>query len=448
MKQNKLPNSPSSPRRENGAGTFTNLPSGAIRFQCTAKFPNGDTIRSPNGKPIRLSGTGSTKLKAKKDYEQKLAALIDERIVSVDEAKAVGIGLATRRQMQSKQKQREEIIWRPFIELFQEWLDLYKDPHSKKVKPATYDHYGESSKRLERFFGNAPYASVDQDEMQRFANWLSTPEARQDQKPKGLSPKTIHNTFVPIKEFTKYFSKKWKLENPCEDIITPQCIDTEMRVMSEKEMDIFIREIYCERLGPAMYLSLFTGLRMGEMLALTWDDLDMKNHRVRVNKNIVRVKSHLPYGPKTVLIVQDMPKTKKSRRTVRVPSEVFQILMMHKRRLVMERYYNPDNLMFPTKFGTHTDPRTYQKRIAVIVNRCGEQGIHPHTLRHTFATRLAEQGVPLHILQRILGHASVTTTEKYSHALDEQKDSAVDVLDGRISQAYQSVSPDPGSMVG
>lgn len=448
MKQNKLPNSPSSPRRENGAGTFTNLPSGAIHFQCTAKLPNGDTIRSPNGKPIRLSGTGPTKLKAKKDYEQKLAALIDERIVSVDEAKAVGIGLATRRQMQSKQKQREEIIWRPFIELFHEWLDLYQDPHSKKVKPATYDHYGESSKRLGRFFGNVPYVSVDQDEMQRFANWLSTPEARQDQKPKGLSPKTIHNTFVPIKEFTKYFSKKWKLENPCEDIITPQCIDTEMRIMSEKEMDIFIREIYCERLGPAMYLSLFTGLRMGEMLALTWDDLDMKNHHVRVNKNIVRVKSHLPYGPKTVLIVQDMPKTKKSRRTVRVPSEVFQILMMHKRRLVMERYYSPDNLMFPTKFGTHTDPRTYQKRIAVIVNRYGEQGIHPHTLRHTFATRLAEQGVPLHILQRILGHASVTMTEKYSHALDEKKDSAVDVLDGRISQAYQSVSPAPGSMVG
>lgn len=418
-----------SAKRENGAGSYTKLPSGLFRFQGTAKTPDGETLYQDNGRPYRLSGTGPTKAKAKREFDRKLTELLE---TGVGQQSAMLVQNVGNRQARIRQ------LARPVGELYQEWLDLYKDPRSKKIKPSTYDHYCAAGERLVRYFGQTSFGALDQDAMQRFFNWLGTPGARLDRKQKGLEPKTIRNTYVPIQAFMKYHCKKWGVVNPCEDVSLPAVIEKEMRVLTDEEMDIFIREIQAERLGAAMYVSLFTGLRMGELLALTWEDLDERNHRVKVTKNIIRVYTHLPYGPKTRLIVQEYPKSKKSIRSVRVPNEVFEILLRYR---TLQRHIgmpNPDNLMFPTRHGTHTDPRAYQKRIKAVVQRCGEQGVGVHTLRHTFATRLAEQNVPLNILQKILGHASLVSTMRYSHALEDQKDQAVDTLDGRIASARRA----------
>lgn len=416
-------------KRDNGAGSYSKLPNGLFRFQGTVKSPDGETLYQDNGRAYRLSGTGTTKAKAKREFDRKLAELLEERACRPAAARGAG---KDPRQFKSRQ------MARPVGELFREWLDLYRDPNSKIIKPSTYDHYCTAGERLRRYFGETSFGVLDQDAMQSFFNWLGTPGARLDRKQKGLSPKTIRNTYVPIHAFMKYYCRKWGFANPCEEIALPPVVEKEMRVLTDEEMDIFIREIQTERLGAAMYVSLFTGLRMGELLALTWEDLDERNHRVKVTKNIIRVYTHLPYGPKTRLIVQEYPKSKKSIRSVRVPNEVFEILLRYR---TLQRHIgtpNPDNLMFPTRHGTHTDPRAYQKRIKAVVQRCGEQGVGVHTLRHTFATRLAEQNVPLNILQKILGHASLVSTMRYSHALEDQKDQAVDTLDGRIASARRA----------
>lgn len=109
---------------------------------------------------------------------------------------------------------------------------------------------------------------------------------------------------------------------------------------------------------------------------------------------------------------------------------VFGPLMAYKQAQAGSGQPNPQNLLFPTRKGTYTDPRTYQKRVQAVCKRCELQGVNVHALRHTFATRLMEQNVPIRIIQNLMGHASIVTTEKYSHVLDDEKRKAIDRMSG------------------
>ena len=109
---------------------------------------------------------------------------------------------------------------------------------------------------------------------------------------------------------------------------------------------------------------------------------------------------------------------------------VFGPLMAYKQAQAGSGQPNPQNLLFPTRKGTYTDPRTYPKRVQAVCKRCELQGVNVHALRHTFATRLMEQNVPIRIIQNLMGHASIVTTEKYSHVLDDEKRKAINRMSG------------------
>ncbi len=113
---------------------------------------------------------------------------------------------------------------------------------------------------------------------------------------------------------------------------------------------------------------------------------------------------------------------------------VFGPLMAYKQVQAGSGQPNPQNLLFPTRKGTYTDPRTYPKRVQAVCKRCELQGVNVHALRHTFATRLMEQNVPIRIIQNLMGHASIVTTEKYSHVLDDEKRKAIDRMSGFLPE--------------
>ena len=117
-------------------------------------------------------------------------------------------------------------------------------------------------------------------------------------------------------------------------------------------------------------------------------------------------------------------------REVPFYEDVFGPLMAYKQVQAGSGQPNPQNLLFPTRKGTYTDPRTYPKRVQAVCKRCELQGVNVHALRHTFATRLMEQNVPIRIIQNLMGHASIVTTEKYSHVLDDEKRKAIDRMSG------------------
>lgn len=403
-------------RKSNGEGTWYQTSEGTWVYQITTTNESGEKYRK--------SFSGKTKKIVKEKYKafQEEQETIQHKIE---------MGLSPLKSDLEKQS----------ISLTQwvfDWIQLYKKP---KVKATTYASYMQMwGTHIKPFFGELPLASITNQDMQTFYNFKLR-EGRLDGKG-GLSPKSIRNLHVMLHSALQKAVGKIILVNPAEDTDRPTVSDKEMRVLTAEEMQIFMREINTERLRAAMFLSLFTGIRMGELLALTWDDVDFKKKAIRISKDYVRVPVYNEDGSKagTKLIVQETPKSKKSVRTIPVQQDVFAMLLLQKHDQESHKRYNPLNLVFPSKVGTHTDPRTYQKRIIAVSKRCEIQHVNVHALRHTFATRLVELQVPLKIIQELLGHASVTTTMKYTHALDEEKEKAVGSMDSLLPTAQSAAA--------
>ena len=153
----------------------------------------------------------------------------------------------------------------------------------------------------------------------------------------------------------------------------------------------------------AILTDLFVGFRVGELLALEIADLDLERQTLRINKNLIRVRTEalsldnpniriLNYDPKkkTHLIVQSTPKTKTSNREIAISDGLCELLVRHLYTLAHSSWPNPDNLLFPSRAGTHIDPKSFEIRLNAISKRCEIKKVNPHALRHTLATDAAQ----------------------------------------------------------
>lgn len=202
-------------------------------------------------------------------------------------------------------------------------------------------------------------------------------------------------------------------KNVADSIDAPRWKPGKARVLSAEEMVRFLEAAADHPLYPAIALEAFTGMRRGEVLGLQWRDIDFDNGVAYVNKALVEV-----WGKKQL----STPKTENSARIVPIPEPILELLKEHRRN--QEKAYEvfgweemPD-FVFTTSNGTPIQPRNYNRVFQQICKKAGLEGVTPHTLRHTWATRLLEAGIPPRAVQELLGHASASTTEDiYSHVL-------------------------------
>ena len=335
-----------------------------------------------------------------------------------------------------------------FSEAFLDWLRLYKSPPARK--PSTYASYIDMyNLHFAPEFGAMQLHTIKQDVIQDYYQRKQMNGARGDGKQGGLSAKTIRNHHMVLKDFFSYAEKKYKLDyNPTLETTRPEVVTPEMRVLTPDEMEIFIREVMKETQRVAILTCLFLGLRVGELLSLKISDLDLKKQALSVNKNLIRVKTEalsqenpniliLNYDPKkkTHLIVQNTPKTKTSNRTIAISDGLCELLVRHLFTLRNSSWPNPDNLLFPSSSGTYIDPKSYEIRLKAVSKRCEIKKVNPHALRHTLATRLVEDKVPLNIVQGILGHSSIETTRKYLHKNEEIEREAINTMSSRLDMS-------------
>lgn len=384
-----------------------------------------------NGKYRRMSFTGKTEEQIAKKYKEFLKRVKEIRRMRQQESYQLVTGVV--HGLKPPAGIDVNISLSDWVLYF---IQTYKSPPS--VKRTTFSSYMQAYQtQILPFFGQTPLNAVTDADIQTYLNYLQT-GGRLDKKG-GLSPKSIYNIFVVLNAALEKARGKIIIENPAADLRLPEIQPTERRVLTVEEMEIFIKEIFSERLRVAMLLSLFTGARMGEVLALEWGDLNAKKRTIRINKDLERVQLFDdPSGKKTELILQETPKSKTSNRETPVYENIWQLLMFHQQIQLHEGQLNPLNLLFPSKRGTYTDPRTYQKRVQAVCKRCELQGVNVHALRHTFATRLMEQNVPIRIIQNLMGHASIVTTEKYSHVLDDEKRKAINRMSGFLPQTQDT----------
>ena len=204
--------------------------------------------------------------------------------------------------------------------------------------------------------------------------------------------------------------------------ILPPLDQKEIRVLTPEEQNIFIKHVINHRMGTAFLVLLGTGIRRGEMLGLRWKDVDLESGIMHVRQGIVSVKGGLK--------VHD-PKTKTSKRSFSIPSVLIAMLEKHKSAMQGKGFYGPDRYVFCSTKGSATRPRGFNTTFDSILDKLGIKDVNLHSLRHTFATRMLEEGENLKVLQELLGHAKLSiTADTYSHVSPDLKQKAANRMDG------------------
>lgn len=162
--------------------------------------------------------------------------------------------------------------------------------------------------------------------------------------------------------------------------------------------------------GLGVLLSLNTGLRIGEVCALSWADIDLNSDTLSVTGTVVRKKGENGCG----YLAIDIPKTSASLRKIPIPSKLHGVLV-RMRNASQGDYVLSEHCRF-------ISPRTYEYRFHRILDKCGMRSINYHVLRHTFATRCIELGMDVKTLSELLGHTNTSTTlNTYVHSSMDHK---------------------------
>ena len=217
-------------------------------------------------------------------------------------------------------------------------------------------------------------------------------------------------------------------KNPVERTVMPKLEeDTEWRVLTKEEQTLFLK--YCKETyyGDIFEVALATGMRNGEIRALEWSDVDFENRIIHVTGTMIYTDQKYKKGS---------PKTKSSRRDIPMLDNVYRILKERRKqqlsnKMLLGKEWNVtdglDDLVFTTGFGGVLSGNTlkyYLNHIQELILRDEHEfeHIHVHTLRHTFATRCIENGMPPQVLKTIMGHSSLAMTmDLYSHVLPDTK---------------------------
>lgn len=437
-------------KRSNGDGSFYQLPDKTWMYQVWYG-------RWEDGTPHRKAFRGKTQAicKQKREAWEAQQAEIREEETAVMGAMTPAAA-AINYPVYHGHSLESEVL---FKDAYLAWLKLYKSPPTRK--PSTYSGYLDLYEdHFAEYFGELPLYAITQDVVQEYYLLKQMNGARKDGKPGGLSPKSLRNHHMNLKDFFRYAQKKYRLEqNPTLDTTRPEVCAPNPRVLTPEEMRVFIEEVMKESQRAAILTCLLLGLRVGELLALEIGDLNLKEQKLHINKDLVRVKteaiSHdnpniriLLFDPskKTHLIVQNMQKTKSSNRQISLSDDCCELLLRHIFTMAHSSCPNPNGLLFPSKKGTHLDPKSYERRLTAVSKRCEIKKVNPHALRHTLATRLVEEHTPLNIVKDILGHSSITTTQKYLHGNEElERDALRTISDYLDMDKLVSSSPMSGA---
>jgi integrase len=309
---------------------------------------------------------------------------------------------------------------------FQEWLETYKKPH---VKPITYS-VQERNVRLNIIprWGNYRLKDITRKEYQQWIN-----ELREHYSVGTV--RRIHSIMSSalddaVHEFNIL------LENPTKKIKIPKDTEKKERVsyFTREELDKFLKTVkrpvkHAKHKHSIQYYVLFsllarTGLRIGEALALTWDDIDLKKRTLSVNKTLVYPLNSTPYV--------STPKSKNSIRTIKLDKTMVDLLKKHRinQKEVYLRYenYRPSekNLVFHQHDGRWLRTNVVRDYFKTVCKRAGVPILSPHALRHTHAVHLLEAGANIKYVSERLGHASVkVTADTYLHVTDKIEDQAL-----------------------
>lgn len=261
-------------------------------------------------------------------------------------------------------------------------------------------------------YGERTLDSITYDFIESHCNFLLVSGGK---KGHGLSAKTVTDVLSVIRNILKFAIRKG-MYVPCDgSSIQVKRKDKSMRVLSRTEQEQLCKHLLAEPepCNIGILICLFTGLRVGEICALRWEDVSFSDQTIHVHHTLQRVQNKSGNGPKTRIVVTT-PKSACSIRTIPIPDELNEVLATHKKSSVGYLLTN-DEYRF-------IEPRTMQNWFKKALRLSGIESANFHATRHTFATRCIELGFDVKSLSEILGHATVNITmNRYVHPTLELK---------------------------
>lgn len=290
-----------------------------------------------------------------------------------------------------------------------EWLENYVKPSAKQK---TYIRYREIiARHITPEIGSFELHELTPLILQRFASKLT--QCGNLITGAGLAANSVNGIITVIKSSLKCaVSSGLIAENPSKDMVRPKIYERQVKCFTVSEQKRIEREaIACKK--PKMFgvvLCLYTGLRIGELLALQWSDLNFSAGTISVSKTCHDGKDL--NGQFTRIIAA--PKTQSSNRIIPIPRQLYARLSALKR--------SSDCEFLISSKGAPPSIRAYQKSFERLLKKLKIEHKGFHALRHTFATRAIECGMDVKTLSEILGHKNpAITLKRYVHSLMEHK---------------------------
>lgn len=299
------------------------------------------------------------------------------------------------------------------------WLKKWLDIRKEELKPSTYATY---QYKLERyvlpFIGNTVLSEFTEETIRSLITiWQNEYE---------LSASTMKSIFQILQKALKSaFKKGYLIEDICENITLPKRKTQRIHALTSNEQVKLERAASKDSAGLPTLIALHTGLRIGEISALTWDEIDLDKRRLYVHNTYQRIPSPDKEGRKTTLILGET-KTISSQRCIPLSKMLVRALSKWKQK-------SNSNYLFVNK-NRPMEPRLLSYHFKRIATKAGLSHLHFHQLRHTFATRCIEVQADIVSVSTLLGHASAKTTlDIYVDSMFEQREKIIANMEKLLS---------------
>lgn len=313
-----------------------------------------------------------------------------------------------------------------------QWLDIWAAEYLGGVKGSTSKSYEAHIKNhIKPALGAVKLQQLKPHALQTFYNNC--------QSSKNLSAKTIKNLHGVVHGALKQaVSIGYLRSNPADFVQLPRIERKEIHPMPEDVLPSFLEVIAGQEFERVFFVSVFTGMRKGEVLGLCWNDVDFEHGTVCIKQQLQKEKgcagSYVLVSPKN-----DKP------RAITPAADVMAALHEEKRVQAQRQlaagslWSNPDNLVFTNPLGRHLVPQTVYKHFKRIVMALGYPDLRFHDLRHTYAVNALRCGDDIKTVQGNLGHHTAAfTLDTYGHVTQQMKRDSADRMQQIIEQAKKS----------
>lgn len=369
----------------------------------------GSIYKRQDGRWTAAVNLGYQEGKLRRKYVYgKTRAEVAEKLTAALRDQQQGVPIATERQT--------------VTQFLDRWLEDCVKP---SVRPKTFTSYSQLVRiHIKPELGHIQLFKLSPQQVQGFLN---------DRLKKELSPRTVQYIRAVLRKALGQ-ALRWGLvvRNVATLVDSPRVERAEIKLMLSNEAQRFLECVQGDRLEALFSVALAMGLRQGEALGLRWQDIDWDAGVLRVRFALQRVNRRLELSEL---------KTKSSRRDLPLIDSVLNSLRAHRTRQLQEKLLAGSNwqdsgFVFTTSIGTPLDARNVIRKYHALLKKAELPQHRFHDLRHSCASLLLAQGVPLKTVSDILGHSQISiTADYYAHIAPEMRREALNVMDSIFTEA-------------